>query len=322
MSLGKLPALLALATASLAGAARLHGQGTQASPESIVLRKSIHGQAEVTYRSADGWEGKLDLYSPTTPGTHPLLVYFHGGGWEHGTKEMIVANVTPYLEMGFAVANVEYRLTATAPAPAAVEDARCAVRWLAGHASDYHLDTARIVLAGGSAGAHLALMAGMLRSSDGLDGACTRGPEPHIAAIINYYGITDVADLIDGPNRRHWAAEWIGERPDREELARRLSPLTYVRAGAPPVITIHGDSDRAVPYDQAVRLHAALDSVGVPNELVTVKGGGHANHDFSNAELIRVHRRIEAFLAAHGIWHPTAASGHDRSLRPTERAPR
>jgi dipeptidyl aminopeptidase/acylaminoacyl peptidase len=164
-------------------------------------------------------------------------------------------------------------------------------------------------------------MAGMLGASDGLDGECTRSPQPHIAAIINYYGITDVADLIDGPNRRHWAAEWIGTRPDRTELARRLSPLTYVRPGSPPVITIHGDSDRAVPYAQAVRLHSVLDRVGVPNELVTVAGGGHANHGFSDAELIRVHRRIEAFLAANHIWHRSTASGEDGRPSRIDRAP-
>lgn len=320
MCLGTRTAMLCLAALLITGGARLNGQGTAASEESIVLRKSVHGQAELTYRTVDGWVGKLDLYLPTSAGTHPLLIYFHGGGWEHGTKEMIVANVTPYLEMGFAVANVEYRLTSVAPAPAAVEDARCAVRWLAGHAMAYRLDTARFVLAGGSAGAHLALMAAMLRASDGLDGECARTPEPHIAAIINYYGITDVADLIDGPNVRHWAAEWIGTRPDRAELARRLSPLSYVRPGVPPVITIHGDSDKTVPYDHAVRLHAALDRAGVPNELVTVPGGGHANHGFSDAELVHVHRRIEAFLAANHVWNPPRASDGADPPSPTDQA--
>lgn len=314
------PAVLCCAAVVfLTPAARLHAQSTAASGQSIVLRKQVHGEAGLTYRSADGSEEKLDLYLPTSAGTHPLLVYFHGGGWEHGSKEMIVANLTPYLEMGFAVANVEYRLTAAAHAPAAVQDARCAVRWLAGHAAQYRLDTARFVLAGGSAGAHLALMAGMLRASDGLDGACARAPEPHIAAIINYYGITDVAELLEGPNRRHWAVEWIGTRPDRMKLARRLSPLSYVRAGVPPVITVHGDADRSVPYAQAVRFHAALDSAGVTNELLTVAGGGHANHGFSDAELIRVHRRIEAFLVANDAWHPPTKSDDVDPASPVDR---
>lgn len=308
MSFTHHPARLCAAAMCFLFGAHLHAQGA-ASAQSIVLRARIHGTAGLAYRTVDGWTGTLDLYLPTDTAHHALLIYFHGGGWEHGSKEMIVANLVPYLEMGFAVANVEYRLTSTARAPAAVEDARCAVHWLARHSAQYRLDTSRVVLAGGSAGAHLALMAGMLRTSDGLDGPCAAEPEPHIAAIINYYGITDVQDLIAGSHRTHWAVDWIGSRPDRRELARRMSPLTYVRAGGPPIITIHGDADRSVPYEQAVRLHAALDSVGVPNELVTVRGGGHANHGFSDAELVRVHRRIEAFLAVHHIWAP--GSGPD-----------
>jgi acetyl esterase/lipase len=289
-----------LASAFLFFAAHLPAQ-VAASEQSVVLDAHVHGEAGVVYRTVAGWAGKLDLYLPTDSGPHALLVYFHGGGWEHGSKEMIVPTVLPYLEMGFAVANVEYRLTRDAPAPAAVEDARCAVRWLAQHADHYHLDTARIVLSGGSAGAHLALMAGMLRGSDGLDGPCAAGPEPRIAAILDRFGITDVQELVAGAKRQHWAAEWIGVRPDRDSLARRLSPMTYVRAGLPPIVIVHGDADKSVPYSQSVRLHEALDHVGVPNVLITVPGGGHANHGFSDAEMVRIQRETEAFLLAQHV---------------------
>lgn len=297
---------LAVVFAGFAG--QLHSQ-VAASDQSVVLDAHVHGTAGVVYRTLPGWVGKLDLYLPTDSGPHALLIYFHGGGWEHGSKEMIVPTVLPYLEMGFAVANVEYRLTREAPAPAAVEDARCAVRWLAAHAEQYHLDTARFVTSGGSAGAHLALMAGMLRGSDGLDGPCATGPDPHIAAILDRFGITDVQELIAGPKRQHWAAEWIGERADRDSLARRLSPMSYVRAGLPPIVIVHGDADRSVPYSQSVRLHEALDHVGVPNLLITVHGGGHANHNFPDAEMIRIQRETEKFLLAH---HVRASGGSEK----------
>lgn len=289
-----------LAASLLCCGSALHSQ-VAASDQSIILDAHVHGDAGIVYRTVPGWAGKLDLYLPTDSGPHALLIYFHGGGWEHGSKEMIVPTVLPYLEMGFAVANVEYRLTREAPAPAAVEDARCAVRWLAEHAEHYHLDTTRFVTSGGSAGAHLALMAGMLRGSDGLDGPCAAGPEPRIAAILDRFGITDVEELIAGPKRQHWAAEWIGERPDRDSLARRLSPIRYVRAGLPPIVIVHGDADRSVPYSQSVRLHEALDRVGVPNLLITIPGGGHANHNFSDAEMIRIQRETEKFLLAHHV---------------------
>ena len=84
---------------------------------------------------------------------------------------------------------------------------------------------------------------------------------------------------------------------DREEVARHVSPLTYVRAGLPPVLTIHGDADPIVPYNHAVRLHAALDEAGVPNQLITVPGGGHGG--FSTDENIRIYAAIREFLGQH-----------------------
>ena len=67
----------------------------------------------------------------------------------------------PYLAMGFAVVNVDYRLAQVAPAPAAVEDGRCALRWVFRHAQQYSLDPERIVVGGMSAGGHLALLTAM-----------------------------------------------------------------------------------------------------------------------------------------------------------------
>ena len=77
----------------------------------------------------------------------------------------------------------------------------------------------------------------------------------------------------------------------------RVSPIDYVRESLQPVITIHGDSDPRIPHSQAVRLHEGLDRVGVPNELVTIPGGGHGG--FPHDEMVRSHTAIRAFLAKH-----------------------
>jgi len=100
----------------------------------------------VTYAKASNVELKLDLYLPknrTRPNT--TLILFHGGGWVDGQKERNVLFLLPYLEMGWSAVNVEYRNGHQAPAPAAVEDARCALRWLTYHAKDYSLDPSRFV---------------------------------------------------------------------------------------------------------------------------------------------------------------------------------
>ena len=78
-------------------------------------------------------------------------------------------------------------------------------------------------------------------------------PAPKAAAIINFFGITDVADLLQGPNLKTYAVEWLGSLPNREALAKQLSPLTYVRADCPPILTIHGDADPTVTLTHETR---------------------------------------------------------------------
>ena len=139
----------------------------------------------------------------------------------------------------------------------------------------------------------------MLPVSAGLDRQCVGTSEIKVAAIVNWYGITDVVDILDGPNMKGYAVIWLGSTPNRDEVGRRVSPLTYVRAGLPPVITIHGDADPTVPYQHAVRLRDALVKTGVPNELVTIPEGGHGG--FRAAEDGRAYEAIDAFLRKHGI---------------------
>ncbi len=264
----------------------------------------------LTYHVASNHENTLDLYLPRAADeATPVLVYIHGGGWVGGTKEGNVLRILPYLEMGWAVANVEYRLGAVARAPAAVEDGLCALRWLVRNAEQYNLDTSRIVTTGNSAGGHLALTTGMIPPSAGLDRECP-GPEAlEVAAIINWYGITDVGDLLDGPNVRSYAVEWMGSLENRHEIADRVSPMTYVRSGLPPTLTIHGDADPTVPYAHAVSLHENLAGAGVPNVLHTVPGGGHGG--FNREETLAIFETIEGFLTDHGLAPGTATAGRE-----------
>ena len=87
--------------------------------------------------------------------------------------------------------------------------------------------------------------------------------------------------------------------PNRIEVAKRVAPLNYVRAGLPPILTVHGDADPTVPYQHAVRLHRALDAAGVKNQLITIPKGGHGG--FSNPETIRAYRAIFEFLGRAGL---------------------
>jgi acetyl esterase/lipase len=264
----------------------------------------------ITYLRASNWEAKLDVYTPRGAGPHPTVLHIHGGGWVGGNREGVILRAMPFLEMGFAVVNVSYRLGQVAEAPAAVEDCLCALRWIVRNAKEYALDTTRIVVTGYSAGGHLALTTGMIPASQGLDRQCPGTEELKVAAVVNWYGITDVADLLEGPNMRSYAVQWLGSRPDRVQVAQRLSPLTYVRKDLPPILTIHGDADPTVPYTHATRLQAALQKAGVAAELVTIPQGRHGN--FPAPDQLRAIDAMRAFLAKHGITRQLATSTSGR----------
>lgn len=296
--------------------AAVRAQLPESAASAVRLSTDYVVEPNITYLTANNWEAKLDVYQPRgLKAPNPTLVYIHGGGWVSGTKEGASLQVLPWLEMGWTVVNVEYRLGRNSLAPAAVEDCRCALRWVIRNAKQYNFDVNKIVLTGHSAGGHLSLITGMLPSAAGLDRQCpgsfskppdAASDELKVAAIVNWFGITDVGDLFNGPNAQGYAIAWFGSLTNRDEIARRVSPLTFVRAGLPPVLTIHGDADPIVPYSHAVRLHQALDKAGVPNQLLTVPGGKHGG--FPGAEMQRAFQAIREFLVAQKIWQPPAAA--------------
>lgn len=267
--------------------------------------------ANVVYNVASGEDLKLDVYRPRNAAAPVSVVMFiHGGGWVAGSKEGAVLYTLPFLEMGMAVVNVEYRLAKVAPAPAAVEDCRCALRWIVRNAEKYKFDPSRIVVGGGSAGGHLALMTGMVTSAAGFDRGCPADDkirwtgsdktEPKVAAIINWFGITDVNDMLeDGGNPRGYAIEWVGNRNDVARIATKTSPLTYVRAALPPILTIHGDNDTLVPVAHGRRLHEALQKAGAPSQLLILPGAGHG--DFNPQQVRESTEAVRAFLRKNGI---------------------
>lgn len=281
-----------------------NSQQTPALSQTAVWASTVEEQyliyPDVTYGTASNYQLKLDVWQrkDSKPRT-PTLIYYHGGGWIWGDRTGATLFFLPYLEMGWNVVNVEYRMASVAVAPAAVEDCRCALRWVIQNAKKYNIDTNKIILTGHSAGGHLALISGMLPPNTGLDNLCYGDEDLKVAAIINWFGPADVADLAQGPNLKNYALMWLGSQPGGLAVAKRVSPLTYVRKGLPPIISIHGDKDDVVPYEQAVRLHKALNDAGVPNQLVTIHGGSHGQ--FNSEQLQDAYLKIRAFLKEEGI---------------------
>lgn len=296
-----------LTTVAVSGRAQL----SEAARGAIRIQNGYEVLPNITYFVANNYEAKLDIYRPRhAKSPLPVVMMIHGGGWVEDVKENAALGALPYLEMGFIVVNVEYRVAKISLAPAAVEDCLCALHWIGRNAKQYGFDLSKLVVTGASAGGHLALTTALIPSSTGFDNGCAHaddpdwtGPwsdvRPKVAAVINWFGITDVAQMLHGNGVRSYAVSWLGDAPDRDDLAKRLSPLTYVRAGLPPILTVHGDADHVVPYSDATRLHEALNKAAVKNQLVTIHGGDHG--DFTAEQEMQAFEEIYRFLADLGI---------------------
>ena len=152
--------VLSLLTFSAPDVAR--AQLTDSAQKFVQVANNYQVTPNVTYLTANNWDAKLDIYQPRgLTGPNPTLVYFHGGGWTGGSKEVSSLTFLPYFEMGWTVVNVEYRLASVSLAPAAVEDSRCALRWMYRNAKQYNFDLGKVVVTGNSAGGHLALTTGV-----------------------------------------------------------------------------------------------------------------------------------------------------------------
>jgi len=266
----------------------------------VELPAGFTAQLNVVYVAGKDWNEKMDIYLPPKDNKpNALLINIHGGGWNHGVKES-QTGFNLFFKAGFAVANIEYRLTGQATAPAAVEDARCALACLIRNSAALNIDINKIVIMGSSAGGHLALMAGMLGNDHRFDSSCSLGQSMKVAAIIDKYGITDVWDWGYGKDKTSKSAiNWLGGYSKDSIFARSVSPINYVSKNNPPVFIVHGDADPTVPYQQSVAFHKKLKDAGVAVKFITVPGGLHGK--FSKEQNAEINKAIIVFLKELGL---------------------
>lgn len=292
--------LMFFCLSSAAVAAHAQGGRDEFPSDTIHLADTYVVTPDITYRSVNGYEAKLDVYQHAGKTPRLTLMYIHGGAWrDDRNKDQFALWLVPYMQLGWNVVNVEYRSSGLAAAPAGVEDCLCALHWIFQNAGRYGFDPRQIVVMGNSAGSDLALMVGMTPPDSNLQKACPHSDTERVAAIVDWFGVTDVAELIEGPNKRAWAKAWIGSEPGALKRAQSVSPLNYVRPGLPPTIIIHGDGDPVVPYQQSVKLNEALEKASVPHELVTVRS---AKHGFTDPnDRIATSIRVFQFLKKNGL---------------------
>jgi acetyl esterase/lipase len=249
---------------------------------------------DITYLHASGQDLKLDVYQQPGAKKSPVIVYFHGGAWWKNARPQSAASFHSLLSLGFSLVMVDYRLTGVAPAPAAIQDARCSLSWVKRNAATYNLDLDEVIVFGTSSGGHQALMAGMLPAANDVDLPECKD-QPRVAAILDFYGISDIRPLLaEGQTLKNSSDRWIGGGQDRLALAARMSPVTYLRAGLPPMFIVHGDADPVVPYEQSTSLEVALRDLKVPVRLYTVHGGQHGK--FTPDQSLAIGASLQRFL--------------------------
>jgi acetyl esterase/lipase len=252
---------------------------------SMDLPADVRKIADQTYTRYGSRCLKLDMYLPGAPQSGqglPVVVLVHGGGWGSGFRSEFAPMAVRLAQRGYAAVTISYRLSGEALYPAAIHDARAAVRWVREHAGQYHLDPQRIALAGGSAGGQIASLAGVTGHLDQFDpGAADSSVSSAVQAIVNIDGLSDFTSEAaraneDDPARKITAAgAWFGGRyAEKTALWRQASPIQYVRPGMPPILFIDSSKPRfAVGRDEMV---ARMTSVGAISQVVLLPDTPHS----------------------------------------------
>ena len=239
---------------------------------------------DVVYQSLAGYRPQIiDIYVPPAPGNHPLVLYIHGGGWVggHTRHSGALADFPKVLASlaaeGFTVASLEYRLSGEAKFPAQLQDAKAALRFLKDHAAQYHIDTTRVGIWGGSAGGHLTALTALTCHDTKLDPDAAKDMCP--TAAVTWYGVFDFGKMA-GPSRPNGddnATKLLNcTAPCPAERFAEASPVTYIDSKDPPFLLIHGMDDKTVPVSQSQDAEAKFKAAGVPVQSIYIAGVDHS----------------------------------------------
>ena len=232
---------------------------------------------DIAYRTGnEAW--KLDLAMPKEKGgdPRPALIFVHGGGWRNGDKRAS-AFLNPTLEFatkGYVCITVNYRLLGNAQGiDDCIADVKCVVRWLRAHAAEYNVDPTRFGAYGNSAGAHLVSILGLCPKSARMEGD---GPFQEYSSMVQaVVASATPASFMIPMSERARARQSASTMSD--ELKKRISPISYVNAGAPPFLLFHEVSDATVGVYQSDKLAEALKAAGAKEVLYEryTDGSGH-----------------------------------------------
>jgi acetyl esterase/lipase len=290
--------ILALGTSSLVQAADQPKAKPQQPAVKPVLPPGTQTHSDLEYVAGGHARNKLDLYLPAKVDSPlPVIVWIHGGGWSGGSKEGCPA--VRFVGKGYAVASINYRFSQHALFPAQIEDCKAAVRWLRANAKKYSLDAGHIGVWGASAGGHLVALLGTTGGVKELEGnGGNLDQSSRVQCVVDWFGPTDFAKMGGSQDKPGSAMARLVGGPvrDRQKLAAKANPITYVDKDSAPFLIMHGEEDKGVLINQSELLDEALRSAGVESTLVRVAGSGHGGPGFTTPERWKM---IEGFFAKH-----------------------
>jgi acetyl esterase/lipase len=251
----------------------------------------------IAYADASSTQ-KLDLYLPEGEGPFPVIINIHGGGFKLGDKSMVdQALGQALLEAGYAIASIDYRLSGEATFPAAVLDAKAAVRFLRANTGTYRLDPDRMAAFGQSAGGNIASMLGASGDVAEFDDPAlgNAGVSSRVQAVINWFGPNDFSQMdaqakaqgCSASDQTHNAADsfeslYLGVAvPDAPELVQQANPMSYLSPDDPPFLIQKGEQDCTVPVENTKMLADALEAAGLDVQYDLLEGVGHGDGWFT-----------------------------------------
>ncbi|MDD3356499.1 MAG: alpha/beta hydrolase [Dysgonamonadaceae bacterium] len=239
------------------------------------IPETIEEIKNVEYKNVYGKSLQIDLYKPKNAGEPlPLLLFIHGGGWKSGKRSDYMVYLISFAEKGYMTGTVSYRLKRDSIYPASVEDVSDAVEWVFKNGENFGYDPHRVALIGGSAGAHLSMLAayGWRGSRSQMDSIANNN---QIKAVVDIYGPVDLTD--DYAQTQSLVTGFMGHSyREKPELYKEASPITYLSKSAPPTLILHGTSDKLVPIHQSDTLKSRLDELEVPCEYYKLPFWPHA----------------------------------------------
>lgn len=216
----------------------------------------------------------LDLCQPTgASGARPGVILIHGGSWITGDASNFDPICQALAARGFVAATINYRLAQASDAntlwPAQIVDTQLAVRWLRSQATHLHLDPQRLCSWGSSAGGHLAVFVGTLKTIHSGDQAQLLADQsPAVSCVVDDFGPVDLTKVPP-----QFTLAFLGTSyAQNPALYRDASPIFLVTSQSAPTLIVQGTGDTTVPPNQSIELQQALQQHGVPVQYISYDG--------------------------------------------------